>query len=308
MDEFELIRRHFVLPDVVPNVVTGIGDDGAVLEPEPGRDLIAVIDTLVEGTHFLIDTGAADIGYRAVAVNLSDIAAMGGRPRWMTLALTLRDANEDWVGRFAAGLHTAAAEHGVTLVGGDTTRGSYVVVCVQITGDVASGAAIHRSGANPGDTIFVTGTVGDAAAGIELIREGRPDPYFSSRFLRPSARIEYGQSLLGVATAAIDISDGLFADLQKMLSASGVGGVLDLDKVPISAALQSTFDSDAVRRLALSGGDDYELCFTANATDLPDSGDLQVTAIGRVTKNYGLVCCEAGSVVEFSDSGYLHFR
>ena len=270
--------------------------------------MIAVIDTLVEGVHFFADTNAADIGYRVVAVNLSDIAAMGGRPRWMTLALTLRHANSEWVGQFAAGLHAAAAEYDVALIGGDTTHGSCIVASVQITGDVESGGAILRSGAKPGDTIYVTGTVGDAAAGLELIRECRPDPYLSGRFLRPSARVHYGQSLSGVATAAIDISDGLFADLQKMLVASGLGGVIDLDKLPVSDALEATFDMDAVRQFALSGGDDYELCFTANAASLPDPGNLRVTAIGRVASTAGLVCRDAGNVVEYIDSGYLHFQ
>jgi thiamine-monophosphate kinase len=308
VDEFELIRRHFFSPDDVAGVVTGIGDDGAVVEPEPGRELIFVIDTLVEGVHFLADTNPEDIGYRAVAVNLSDIAAMGGRPRWMTLALTLCDASDDWVGQFAQGLRAAAAEHDVALIGGDTTRGSSVVVSVQITGDIESGTAILRSRASPGDTIFVTGSVGDAAGGLELLRDGRPDPYLSSRFLRPTARIGYGQLLTGIATAAIDISDGLFADLQKLLAASGHGGEIDLNKIPVSAELRSCFDDSAVRRLALCGGDDYELCFTAHPDDLPDSGDLPITAIGRVTASSRLITFDAGSVVEFSDTGYLHFQ
>jgi thiamine-monophosphate kinase len=308
VNEFELIRRHFFSPNDAAGVVTGIGDDGAVVEPEPGRELIVVIDTLVEGIHFLAATDPEDIGYRAVAVNLSDIAAMGGRPRWMTLALTLRDASDDWVGQFARGLRAAAAEHDVALIGGDTTQGNCVVVSVQITGDVDSGTAILRSRASPGDTIFVTGSVGDAAGGLELLRDGRPDPYLSGRFLRPTARIEYGQSLTGIATAAIDISDGLFADLQKLLSASGYGGEIDLNKLPVSAELKSCFDDAAVRRLALCGGDDYELCFTANPDDLPDAGDLPVTAIGRVTASKGLITFAAGSVVDFSDTGYLHFK
>ena len=308
MNEFELIRRHFFLPDDVDSVITGIGDDGAVIKPDPDRELISVIDTLVEGVHFLSDTDPADIGYRVVAVNLSDIAAMGGRPRWMTLALTLHDASDDWVGRFAEGLHAAAAEHDVTLVGGDTTSGNCTVASVQITGDIESGAAILRSGANPGDTIFVTGTVGDAAAGLELLRECRSNPDLSSRFLRPTARVEFGQSLAGIATAAIDISDGLFADLQKLLSASGYGGEIDLNKLPVSAALRSSFDAAAVRRFALSGGDDYELCFTAHPADLPDQGDLPVTAIGRVTASKDLICLDDGTVVDFNDTGYLHFQ
>jgi len=308
VDEFELIRRYFVRSDEAAGVITGIGDDGAVLQPDAGREIINVIDTLVEGVHFLPDTDAGDIGYRAVAVNLSDIAAMGGRPRWMTLALTLSDANDDWLEKFAGGLHAAADEHGVVLVGGDTTKGSCTVVSVQITGDIESGAALQRSGANVGDTIYVTGTVGDAAGGLDLIRSGRPNQYLSSRFLRPSARIQCGQLLLGTATAAIDISDGLFADLQKLLTASGRGGVIDLGRLPVSEALQSTFDKDMVRRYALAGGDDYELCFTANTETMPDLGEPGATAIGNVTTGDGLVCCDAGVVVIYDDRGYRHFK
>jgi thiamine-monophosphate kinase len=308
VDEFELIRQHFVLPGDVPGVVTGIGDDGAVVTPDAGRELVAVVDTLVAGVHFPDDTDPADIAYRAVAVNLSDIAAMGARPRWMTLALTLHAADQDWLQRFATGLHQAAAEHDVALIGGDTTKGPCVILSVQIIGDVESGAAVCRSGAKPGDTIYVTGTVGDAAAGLELIGEGRPDNYLANRFLRPNARVEYGRHLDGVASAAIDLSDGLFADLQKLLTASGVGAELDLDSLPISDALRSTFDSAAVRKLALSGGDDYELCFTASDADLSGPDDLNVTAIGKVTASGKLICRDAEGVVEFSDSGYLHFQ
>lgn len=308
MDEFEIIRRHFVLPDDAAGVVTGIGDDGAVLQPEPGCELVAVVDTLVEGVHFLHGADPEDIAHRVVAVNLSDIAAMGARPRWMTLALTLSSANDEWLTRFATALHAAMAEHGVALVGGDTTSGNCVVVSAQIIGDVKAGAAIHRSGAIPGDTIFVTGTVGDSAAGLALLRDGRADPFLSNRFLRPTARLTYGQRLSGVASAAIDISDGLFADLQKLLAASGVGAELDLDRLPVSDALQANFDAVEARRFALAGGDDYELCFTANAADLPDSGELRVTPIGRVTKGHALTCFDRSGIVEFSDSGYLHFQ
>lgn len=308
MDEFELIRRHFVRPGIDPDIVTGIGDDGAVLRLAPGRELVTVVDTLVEGVHFPEESDPADIGYRAVAVNLSDIAAMGARPRWMTLALTLHAANDSWLVAFSDGLRAAADEYGVELIGGDTTSGPCVVVSVQISGDVASGKAILRSGARAGDTIFVTGTVGDAAGGLELLRECRPHADLSRRFFRPAARVEFGQSLAGVASAAIDISDGLFGDLQKMLTASGVGGVIDLDALPASAALQASFDAATVRRLALSGGDDYELCFTANADRLPDSKGLLVTAIGTVTEQSGLVCRDSSGVVDYNDSGYLHFQ
>ena len=308
VDEFELIRKYFVRPDEAPGVITGIGDDGAILQTDPDRDLVTVIDTLVAGVHFPDDTDAFDVGFRSVAVNLSDIAAMGARPRWMTLALTLSDADESWIDRFAAGLHAAAAEHNVALVGGDMTRGPRIIVSVQITGDVAAGCALRRSGARIGDTIFVTGTMGDAAAGLDLILSGTPNDRLSARFLRPTVRVDFGQSLATFASAAIDVSDGLFADLQKMLIASGVGGVIELELLPLSADLRSTFDVAAQRRFALSGGDDYELCFTAHAGDVPDASDLQVTAIGTVTSGEQLVCHVKGNVVDFDDSGYRHFQ
>jgi len=296
VDEFELIQRFFVRADDARGVTTGIGDDGAVLQPDPGRELISVIDTLVASVHFPDDIKAADLGYRVVAVNLSDIAAMGGRPRWMTLALTMTESNEEWLSEFAEGLHKAAAEHDISLVGGDTTQGDHIVVSVQITGDVVEGAAILRSGAVAGDTIFVTGTVGDAAAGLALLSAGKPDEYLSSRFLRPTARVDFGQLLAGRASAAIDISDGLFGDLKKLLSASGVGAEINLDDLPISDALASSFDQDGQRRFALSGGDDYELCFTAADSELPDMSDLRI------------ICRDAGGIVKYDDSGYRHFQ
>ncbi len=306
MDEFQLIRRYFDRPGEAQGVVTGVGDDGAILAPDSGRELIVVIDTLVAGVHFPTDIAPADLGYRTVAVNLSDIAAMGGRPRWMTLALTLVDADEAWIGEFAAGLYEAADEYGVSLVGGDLTRGSTTVATVQITGDVAAGQAIHRSGADVGNTVFVSGTVGDAAAGLELLSMGTPDEFLSGRFLRPQARIGLGQCLAGIATAAIDVSDGLYGDLKKLLDASGVGADIDLDSLPLSAALRDLCDPDAQRQFALSGGDDYELCFTAAA--LPSELAGQVTAIGTVVSGGDIVCYAGGQAVDCADSGYRHFQ
>lgn len=307
VDEFELIRKYFVGADEAEGVVVGIGDDGAVLQPDPDRELVSVVDTIVAGVHFPEGTDAFDIGYRSVAINVSDIAAMGARPRWMTLALTLPSAKKKWLRGFAEGLRAAAAEYDVALVGGDTTSGKELVVSVQVIGDVIAGAALLRNGARAGDTIYVTGTVGDAAAGLELMNSGTPDDALSARFLRPTARVSYGQSLVGVASAVIDLSDGLYGDLRKLLSASGVGAVLNLDSLPMSDALQSKYDLAAQREFALAGGDDYELCFTVTAGSLPDAGDLRVTAIGTVTAGSGIVCHDGGNVVPYDDSGYLHF-
>ncbi|MDX1516951.1 MAG: thiamine-phosphate kinase, partial [Woeseiaceae bacterium] len=203
MDEFELIRRYFSPAAAADGVVTGVGDDGAVLEPTPGRQLVTVIDTLVEGTHFPRDFNPADLGYRVVAVNLSDVAAMGAVPRWMTLALSLPEADHDWLSPFAEGLFTAAHEFDVALVGGDTTVSPERVATVQITAEVEPGKALLRSGARPGDRIYVTGTIGDAAAGLDGLLHGHAVKELAARFARPSARVHYGRALAGVASAAI---------------------------------------------------------------------------------------------------------
>jgi thiamine-monophosphate kinase len=308
VDEFELIRRHFVRDGEAPGVITGVGDDGAVLRPRAGHDLVTVIDSLVEGTHFPPGIPPADLGYRAVAVNLSDIAAMGAKPLWMTLAITMPEKEASWVEKFARGLFDAAEENDVSLVGGDTTSGESVVVTVQLTGDVAAGDAVLRSGARPGDTLYVTGTLGDAAAGLTAMTSAEPDPFLVNRFLRPQARIAAGLELPKFASACIDVSDGLVADLKKLVDASEVGAELDLDALPLSAALERTVDDDAARQYAATGGDDYELCFTASRS-LPDElGGVTVTAIGTITGDRGVVCRAGGDIVAMDDSGYRHFR
>lgn len=306
MDEFELIRRYFDRKRVVAGVELGIGDDGAVLVPDPLKHQVQVIDTLVEGVHFPPDTHPADIAYRAVAVNLSDIAAMGASPRWMTLALTLSNANESWLESFAAGLFEAADTHDLALVGGDTTSGPTMTVTVSISGDVEKGAALLRSGAKAGDAIFVTGTMGDAAAGLDLLQRHEVDEFLVQRFLRPTPRVETGRRLVGKASAAIDISDGLLGDLKKLLSASGVGGEIDINKIPLSDALRNKYDLADQRRFAMTGGDDYELCFTADPSTVKNIPGI--TQIGTVSGSAALVCRLHDDIVEVDDSGYRHFR
>jgi len=289
---------------LAPGVVTGIGDDGAVFRPAPGRDQVQVIDTLVAGVHFPPSTGASDIGYRAVAVNLSDVAAMGAEPRCMTLAITLPPTDEEWLADFADGLFRAASEHDVALIGGDTTRGDQLVVTVHITADIEAGQALLRSGASVGDSIFVSGTVGDAAAGLALVERGQHDDFLVRRFLRPSARVALGRRLVGCATAAIDISDGLAGDLGKLLAASGVGGEIEVERLPLSAAMKTRFDEQERSGFAVTGGDDYELCFTARpaAVEAIDG----ITEIGRVTDGAGLICRNRGDIVEYDGGGYRH--
>ena len=306
MDEFELIRRYFDRQGEKPGVAVGIGDDGAVLTPDDSKQQVQVIDTLVEGVHFPPETNPADIAYRTVAVNLSDIAAMGARPRWMSLALTLNNPDEHWVESFSSGLFDAADEFDVALVGGDTTSGPTVTVTVTITGDVEPGAALLRSGAKTGDAIFVTGTLGDAAAGLELLQRGEFDDYLVQRFSRPTPRIATGRALVGKANAAIDISDGLAGDLRKLLAASGVGGEIDIDKLPLSESLRERFAAEERRNLALCGGDDYELCFTAPVESM--TGISGITCIGSVTESPGLKFKQNNDIVQVDDSGYRHFQ
>ena len=221
----------------------------------------------------------------------------------MTLALTLADQDESWVDQFAAGLFDAAREYDVELIGGDTTSGKVIVATVHMTGVVEEGAALLRSGANVGDTVFVTGTVGDAAAGLALLRDGEREEYLQRRFLRPRARVAKGRELIGQASAAIDLSDGLVGDLRKLLDASGVGAEIDIGRIPMSEALRHRFDRDAALEFALTGGDDYELLFTGPADiDIDDA-----TPIGVVTAGMDLRCRLNGELVEVDDAGYRHF-
>ncbi len=318
MDEFEIIRRLFVPDTRSASVIVGVGDDGAVLRPQPGTDIVTVVDTMVAGVHFPAALPAEDVGYRAVVVNLSDIAAMGGKPRWMTLALTMDHSRSDWLDGFAAGLMSAAAEYGVELVGGDTTRGQEIVVSVQITGEIATERVMTRSGAYPGDGIYVTGTIGDAALGLKRLlsrQEDVPHPngddFLLRRFARPAARVQVGQEIASVATAAIDLSDGLFADTEKLLSAGGVGGTIEVNDIPLSDAYRAATAASEKWHYALSGGDDYELCFAAPQSAFEgvlEVAGVPVTRIGTVTDERRLTCTRNGKEFPYQDSGYRHFN
>ena len=317
MDEFEIIRRYFERESSNKGIRVGIGDDGAVLIPSEDRDLISVVDTLVSGIHFPETLAPENIGYRAVAVNLSDVAAMGARPRWMTLALTLASSESVWLDGFSRGLFEAADEHELALVGGDTTRGTETVISVQIIADIEAGKAMTRAGAEPGDAIYVTGTVGDAAAGLSILQSGLPDSddvdYLIGRFTRPAARVEVGAAISDFAHATIDLSDGLYTDLEKLLVASSVAGSIELGEIPMSAHLTNLMDEDDALRFALGGGDDYELCFAASATEdkiseISERTGIAITRIGQVTKGSGLQCTRNGNEYDYQDTGYRHFH
>jgi thiamine-monophosphate kinase len=296
------------------DVVLGIGDDAALLAVPVGQLLAVSTDTLVAGVHFLPDAAAHDIGWKSLAVNLSDLAAMGAEPAWATLALTLPSADARWVEEFADGFATLAREHDVALVGGDTTQGP-LSITVTIHGFVPQGAALTRSGARVGDGVYVTGTLGDAAAGLRLLQSGRTQSaYLPERLHRPTPRVEQGLILRGRASACIDVSDGLVADLGHICDASGVGAQIDADALLASSELAAAFDAPTRREFQLAGGDDYELCFTASDAvasgllrDLAHSG-CGATCIGHIVADANVSVHDAsGKPVMVSRRGWEHF-
>lgn len=316
--EFEIIAKYFSRPPYRGDVVLGIGDDAALLTVPAGRQLVAAIDTLVEGVHFPAGTAPRDIGYRSLAVNLSDIAAMGADPGWALLSLSLPHADAHWLEEFAAGFHELAERSGVALVGGDTVRGP-LVISVQILGHVAEGA-LTRSGARPGDAIYVSGVPGEAAAGLAVIQRDLDDSvaaaFLRQRFLRPEARVVLGQAMRTVASAAMDVSDGLLADLGKLCAASGSSARIDLERLPQSEAMQSLFTTLECERFTLAGGDDYELLLTvppAREAEFRNrlQGLVSCTRIGEIVgTSVGaerVECCRDGWPVTVDAVGYDHF-
>jgi thiamine-monophosphate kinase len=303
--EFDLIHRHFVQYGAGRNVALSVGDDCALLTLDSGERLATSVDTLVEGVHFLPDTFPEDLGFRSVSVATSDLAAMGARPIGMTIALTLPEADDFWLHAFSQGIGQAVSAYQLPLVGGDTTRGP-LTITVQVLGAVPADQALLRSGAQVGDQIYVSGPLGDAAAGLALLNgEWQTSPeateYLVERYTRPRARLELGQTLLGRATAAIDISDGLLQDAGHIAAASGVALHIDHLRLPLSAALNTHSDPRTAMGWALGGGDDYELCFTLPTGDTPPAG---CTCIGDVQAGEG-VHTELG---EDPDTGFQHFR
>ncbi|ORM65756.1 thiamine-phosphate kinase [Pantoea rodasii] len=319
--EFELIARYFNrVTSSRRDVEKGIGDDCALLNLPEKQTLAISTDTLVAGVHFLRDIHPADLGYKALAVNLSDLAAMGADPAWLTLALTLPEVDESWLAAFSDSLFELLDYYDMQLIGGDTTRGP-LSMTLGIHGLVPVGKALRRSGAKPGDWIFVTGTLGDSAAGLSLLqhRHRLSDPavheVLIKRHLRPMPRVLQGQALRNLATSAIDLSDGLVSDLGHILTASRVGARINLEALPLSAALRDHFEPEQVLTWALSGGEDYELCFTVpevnrGALDVA-LGNLgaSYTCIGQIAPEAeGLTLLENGKPRSFNHKGFDHFN
>ncbi|XAD52462.1 thiamine-phosphate kinase [Salinicola lusitanus] len=297
MSEFDLIARYLSRPAAAgrSDVVVGNGDDCAVLALSPGQQLAVSVDTSVVDIHFPHDAPPAAIGHRALAVALSDLAAMGARARWCCLALTLPAADPAWLEAFADGFRELAERSGCELVGGDVTRGA-LTIGVTVHGEVPAGQALRRRGAREGDLVAVTGYPGRAAAGLARWQQGERDPRHPllEAYLRPEPRLAAGEAMRGLATSAIDISDGLLADLQHLLSASGVGARLDLEALPLATPLRATLELDDVRQRVLNGGDDYELLVTVAAADLAEAQrrlaplHLPLTPIGRIVDAEGI--------------------
>lgn len=308
--EFALIARLVkALPCRRADVIAGPGDDAALLRPPPGSDLVQTVDTCLEGVHFPAGLAPEDIGWRSLAVNLSDLAAMGAEPAWGLLSLTLPRADEDWLDGFARGVGKLAAAAGLDLVGGDTVRGP-LAITFALTGFVPPGTALRRAGARPGDGVWVTGSLGGGAAGLAAWRRG--DHEGAGAFLRPQPKLAEGRTLRGLASAAIDVSDGLVQDLGHLLAASGVGAVLELERLPLDPGAAAA-GPDAGMQLALSGGDDYQLCFT-----VPDerAAELESLAagwrepplrIGTIRAAPGLELRRDGDIVAPARGGWDHF-
>ena len=318
-DLIELIKRR--CKPSRADVRLGIGDDAAVVAVPPGHDLVICADTLVAGVHFPLDTDPADIGWKSLAVNLSDLAAMGAQPAWALLTLTLPAADADFITRFADGFSELATQHQLDLIGGDTTSGP-LTISVTAHGFVPNGEALLRDAAEVGDVVFVTGTLGDAAAGLRCLQSGDAKTLaidatcalLISRLNRPQPRVGAGVALRNLAHACIDISDGLLADLSHIASASGVGIEIGEDCLPGSPALFERFDADTCHALQMAGGDDYELAFTLPESRIDDMQTVmsragcRVTRIGRVIAEPGVhVLDRNGKRKQVQGKGWEHF-
>jgi thiamine-monophosphate kinase len=324
MGEFDLIARYFTRP--VRQAALGVGDDCALLAPAPGMQLAVSSDMLVEGRHFFSDVDPEALGHKALAVNLSDLAACGAKPLAFTLALSLPRVQEAWLAGFSRGMWALADAHGCELVGGDTTQGP-LNLCITVFGEVPTGQALLRSGARPGDDIYVSGTLGDARLALEALLghitlSGEVLARARQRLERPTPRVPLGLALRGVASSAMDVSDGLLGDLAHILKASGVGAIIDTHLTSnliavgaYSSSAEGQFDQNFVRQCTLAGGDDYELAFTAPSARraavaaASQASNTPVTRIGTVLAEPGLRLVDAqGQPVEHRYASFDHFQ
>jgi thiamine-monophosphate kinase len=321
LSEFQLIRRFFT--HRVRNTPLGVGDDAALVRVRAGHELAVSADMLVEGRHFFPKADPRLLGYKALAVNLSDMAAMGARPRWATLAIALPRVEARWLEAFSRGFMSLARRYQVDLIGGDTTRGP-LTICVQIMGEVPNGAALRRDGAKEGDDVWVSGQLGDAAVALRalqgLIRLTLSERRALERRLHaPTPRVELGLALRGIAHSAIDISDGLLADLAHICERSRVGAVVEWEAIPANPIVRSRAQTQAGAQALVGGGDDYELCFTAAARrrsavlKAAARARVGVTLIGRIegaarAREAVRVLDSVGKPMSMQARGYDHFR
>jgi len=314
VDEFTLIERFFQRPPRRPQTRLGVGDDCALLQIPVDQVLAVTMDTLVAGVHFFPDADPEALGHKALAVNLSDLAAVGAEPVWGFLALTLPGGEADWLDRFARGLFGLAERYRVDLAGGDTTRGP-LTITLQTSGWVPENQALKRSGARPGDGIYLSGWLGDAGLGLKMLQGEIPwrDPDVIARLLRPEPRVELGLALRGLAHACVDVSDGLAADLHHVLHASGVGATIEWEALPLSPSMRRYLREGGDWRLPLQAGEDYELCFAmpprrqAELERRLPSGRVAWHRIGTIEKRDGLRIKRGDEVTALPAVGYRHF-
>ncbi|MEQ1533526.1 MAG: thiamine-phosphate kinase [Sideroxydans sp.] len=313
MSEFDLIQTYFTRP--TPSAELGVGDDAALVRISEGKELAISTDMLVSGTHFFADADPFKLGHKTLAVNLSDLAAMGAVPRWATLSLSLPTIDDEWLKKFSEGFFALADDNGVELIGGDTTRGP-LNLCVTIMGEVPCGKALRRDGAQVGDDIWVSGKLGQAALGLANL-QGKIKFYGEVRdaclkaLHQPQPRVALGLALRGIAHSAIDISDGLLADLGHILARSQVGAEVEATLIP---CVDDGVEEDVALNCALSGGDDYELCFTASESQrdvlaaLAEQLKFPLTRIGHIRAELGCVVRDAhGQEMKMEKAGYDHF-
>jgi len=315
--EFQIIEHYFKQKKYnAANVIKGVGDDAAVLDITNHSNLIISMDTLVSGVHFPTNTTPYNIAYKSLAINLSDLAAMGASPAWFTLAITLPDNNPTWLKLFSEGLFDIAEQFKLDLVGGDTTQGP-LNITIQIAGYVDDNKIMYRNGAQANDDIYITGSIGDAGAGLLLLNEplgNQSDDYLISRLNNPTPRNSIGELIRNIASACIDISDGLLADLNHIISSSDCGAIINVERLPISTALKNSKIKYDYHQLALSAGDDYELCFCASEEKSEDIKsianklNIPITKIGKIVKDGGVVCYFENTPFSVDASGFEHFK